>query len=270
MIKFLTIAFVAVLSLSLTKNKNLDGPKIAICIIGSDTEPDYASMNNTVSVLQRNGYTVVKFFDPNNQWEAIKRAASEASIIVYDGHGTEMGIDGNYGGLVIDDFISGKRIASELKLKRKALVIYSSVCGGAGSSASDMNDIGIEEAKRRILGSGLPFILAGAGAYFAINEVNGVESFLNNWFEEESLSECFVKATSSWYNVEFNGSFRDQRLPANFQMGIGTQEGGGVSTVTSTVNGVTKVRQIVSPKSYDIAYLGNPFFTHQMSMSLNQ
>ena len=53
-------------------------------------------------------------------------------------------------------------------------------------------------------------------------------------------------------------------------MGIGTQDGGGVSTVTSTVNGVTKVRQIVTPKSYDIAYLGNPFFTQQMSMTLNQ
>jgi hypothetical protein len=142
-------------------------------------------MNGIVTLLQQNGYSVYKFYDPNNQWEAIKRAASDASIIIYDGHGTQMGIDGNYGGLVIDDFISGKRIASELKLKRKALVIYSSVCGGAGSSASDTKDIGIEEAKRRVLGSGLPYILAGAGAYFAINEVNGVESFLNNWFQEE-------------------------------------------------------------------------------------
>jgi hypothetical protein len=267
--KFFSLIAIALLSFSFQRDASLDAPKVAICIIGSDSTPDYTSMNSIVSLLQQNGYSVYKFYDPNNQWEGIKRVASEASIVVYSGHGTEMGIDGNYGGLVIDDFISGQRIADELHFNRKALVIYSSVCGGAGSSASDESDIGLEESKRRVLGSALPFLMAGAGAYFAINQVGGAEKFLVNWLNQTNLSDGFTQVSSPWYSVEFNSSFRDYRIAPSMQMGIASKKGGGISTVTSTRNGVTTVRQRVSPKSYEVAYLGDPYFTQRQSLMTN-
>jgi hypothetical protein len=267
--KFFSLMAIAVLSFSFQRDATLDAPKVAICIIGSDSTPDYTSMNGIVTLLQQNGYSVYKFYDPNNQWEGIKRVASEASIVVYSGHGTELGIDGNYGGLVIDDFISGQRIADELHFTRKPLIIYSSVCGGAGSSASDDSDIGLEESKRRVLGSALPFLMAGAGGYFAINQIGGAEKFLVNWFNQTTLSDGFTQAASPWYSVEFNNYFRDYRLPQTMQMGIASKKGGGISTVTSTRNGVTTVRQRVSPKSYEVAYLGDPYFTQRQSLMPN-
>lgn len=267
--KFYCILFLALIGLSLNKDNSLEVPKVAVCIIGSDTTPDYQSMNSIVSLLQRNGYTVYKFYDPNNKWAEIKNAAHEASIIVYSGHGTTMGIDGSYGGLVIDDFISGQRIAKELQLNRKALVIYSSVCGGAGSSASDVSDIGLNEAKKRVLGSSLPFFMAGAGGYFATNQVSGAEKFLVNWLNQTSLSDGFINAASTWYHIETNDIYRDHRLNPSFKMGIASSPGGGMSTVTSTVNGVKTVRQVVSSKSYTVAYLGDPFFTQRASLSSN-
>ena len=264
---YLSVLFLALIGLSLTKDNSLEAPKVAVCIIGSDSTPDYQSMNSIVSLLERNGYFVHKFYDPNNQWDGIKRVASDATVFVYSGHGTTMGIDGSYGGLVIDDFISAKRIANELKFKHKALIIYSSVCGGAGSSASDENDIGLEEAKRRVLGSALPYLMAGAGGYFAINQISGAEKFLVNWMNQTNLSDGFVKASNSWYTIEMNGFYRDNRINSNIKMGVASSSGGGISTVTSTVNGVKTVRQRLSPKSYDVAYLGDPYFTQRVSLT---
>lgn len=263
--KLLGILLLAILTLSFGQPLN-NSPRIAICITGSRTTPDYEAMDNTIAILEQNGFVVKRFFDPQNRWEDIKRAAVNASILIYDGHGTELGLDGNYGGLVIDDYISAKQIATELKLNLNALVIYSTVCGGAGTSASDENDIGIAEAKKRVLGSGLPFLMAGAGGYFAINQVGGVEEFLQLWFAQKNLSQSFVEVASSWHQIDFNGNFYDQRLPSNCQMGIATQEGGGISTVTSTINGVTTVRQRIAPKSYDVAYLGPANFNFAASL----
>lgn len=255
------------MGLSLCNDNSLEVPKVAVCIIGSDTTPDYESMNRVVSLLERNGYTVYEFFDPNNHWNDIKKVASDATVFVYSGHGTTMGIDGGYGGLVIDDYITAKKIANELHFKHKALVIFSSVCGGAGTSASDDNDIGLEEAKRRVLGSALPFLMAGAGGYFAINQVNGAEKFLSNWMLQTNLSDGFIKASSTWYTIEMNDFYRDHRINANCKMGVATSAGGGISTVTSTVNGVKTVRQRVSPKTYTVAYLGDPNFTQRASLT---
>ena len=265
---YLSIVFFAFMGLSLCNDNSLEVPKVAVCIIGSDSTPDYESMNRVVSLLERNGYTVYEFLDPNNHWNDIKKAASDATVFVYSGHGTTMGIDGNYGGLVIDDFISAKRIANELHFKHKALVIYSSVCGGAGSSASDESDIGIEEAKRRVLGSALPYLIAGADGYFAINQVNGAEKFLTNWMNQTNLSDGFIKASNTWYTIEMNDFYKDNRIKSNFKMGVASSAGGGISTVTSTVNGVKTVRQLVSPKSYTVAYLGDPNFTQRASLAV--
>jgi hypothetical protein len=67
--KFFSLVVIAVLSFSFQRDATLDAPKVAICIIGSDSTPDYTSMNGIVTLLQQNGYSVYKFYDPNNRKE---------------------------------------------------------------------------------------------------------------------------------------------------------------------------------------------------------
>lgn len=49
------------------------------------------------------------------------------------------------------------------------MVIFKSVCGGAGFSADDRIDIGTDEAKKRVCSYASPFFKIGSAAYYANN-----------------------------------------------------------------------------------------------------
>ena len=234
----------------------------AVCIIGShlNMDKEISDMNDIVLCLEKQNFKVYKFFNESNDWEAIKKASLNASIFIYRGHGTNLGIDNGFGGIVIGEFIPANKIASELKFTKNPIVLFPSVCGGAGSSAGDETDIGILEAQNRVIGSSLPFFLCGARAYYANNYIGQTLKFLDKIFEDYTLEELFISTASTFTSIDINKPVTDTRLNPNFKIGIATSEGSGFSVVTSTVNGVTTTKKIKGSKGYNIAYVGDPNF----------
>ncbi len=236
--------------------------KSAVLVIGADIDSDDAEnqMKKIELFLDSMDYKVHTFYDPYNSWEDIKKASEDASIFIYRGHGTHLGIDGGFGGIVIDEFVSGKRIADELKFKNNPLVMFISVCGGAGSSAGDETDIGISEAQNRVFGSALPFLMAGAKGYYANNYETGVLRCLKLMAKNKTLGEAYEITATKWTEIELIEPVDDERVNSNFQIGISSSEGGGKSTITRTRNGVKTTKEIASPKGYPIAFVGDPNF----------
>jgi hypothetical protein len=186
--------------------------KIAVLIIGSEMD-NLAScerrMNEIALFLEASNYRVHKFYHPNNSWEDIKKASTNASIFVYQGHGTQLGIGGGYGGLVVDKYVSGEIIARELKFTNQPIIFFMSVCGGAGSTAGDAKDIGVSVAQERVSSSSLPFFLSGASAYYANNYFGGVLSCLKLLHDNKNLGEAFEVTASEWMSMEKTESLND-------------------------------------------------------------
>lgn len=241
---------VFVLNITFAQNKSNENLK-AVLIVGpqeESTAQSIAGMNKIASLLKSKGVEVHCFYDKNTDWEKIKKAANDASILVYDGHGNENGR------FFLDKDISKEAIARDLKLKKNALVLFQSVCYGAGSSAGDDTDIGIVEAEKRVLNYAKTFVNNGVGCYFAINSNSGVHDFLEDFFEGKTLKQCFSKSTEHFFKVE-----KLAKLPAydNMMLGIASMNAGGTTTRTTYTNGVKKVEQLPSVKSYLIAFVSS-------------
>ena len=250
--------------LPIKSQKTTTTPKEAVCIIGSHSiyaESSLQQMENIATLLESKNYKVHRFYDPNNEWEAIKKAALNASLFIYRGHGTTMGIDGGFGGIVVDQFVSGKEISTDLTFNLSPLVIFVSACGGAGSSAGDEQDIGVEEAKTRVLGSALPFLLAGAQGYYANNYEDGAYEFLEQWTDQITLEACYMNSIYEWCTVRTNESVQDERIPNSFNIAISSSPDNSVHTLSTTTNGKTTTKKINRKFAYSIAYLGNPQLT---------
>ena len=76
-------------------------------------------------------------------------------------------------------------------LRRLLLLLFQSVCRGAGSSAGDSDDIGIKKAEARVSDYAEPFLKIGAQVYYANNWQNGCLSFLENMFDGKPADESF-------------------------------------------------------------------------------
>lgn len=271
--KMFAAIILSIVVTSVCSVKSINESREAVCILGSsliDRNQEISDLNAIVRYLESQKFKVHKFFNESNDWEAIKKASLNACIFIYRGHGTHLGIDGGFGGIVIGEFISAKRIASELKFNNNPIVLFPSVCGGAGSSAGDETDIGIDEAQKRVIGSSLPFFLCGAKAYYANNYSGGTLKFLNKLFENSTLEQLFETKALTWNTVEINKSVSDKRLNSNFKIGIASSEGGGTSVVTSTKNGVSTTKTRISCKGYNIAYVGDPNYRINGSVVLSK
>ena len=134
-----------------------------------------------------------------------------------------------------------------------AIVIFKSVCGGAGSSASDDGDIGIRKAIERVSDYSKPFLSIGASAYYADNYGNGCLSFLNDFFEGKTMKEYFD-------NYIFD-SEQVYKYDKRKKIGIISTDWGGTVTKTSYSDGVKTVREVPATKGYDIAYVANPNYS---------
>jgi hypothetical protein len=252
----------------------------AVLIVGPQedgTASAIESMNTMAALFKSHGVKVLCFYNKNADWNKIKEASKEANFFVYSGHGSTMGEGGKTGGLCLTSMISSKEIINELKLKNNAVVIFKSVCGGAGSSADDNGDIGINEALQRVTDYAQPFFRIGASCYFANNVEDGCLLFLNKFFSGNGVGDCFKESTKTatlttitngvktveqivpeGTKIEVSKEFRYDK---NKQISIASSDWGGTVTRTSYTNGVKKVEQIPSSKDYDIAYVANPDFT---------
>jgi len=241
---------------------DLDSPLEAILIVGNTEESTGLSikkMNQVALIFENQGIKVTKFYNRNTNWETIKTAAKTASFFVYSGHGSTMGVNGNTGGLCLNKMISTEQILKELQLKKNAIVLFKSVCGGAGSSAVDSKDIGIEEATTRVTDYAQPFFTIGAACYYADNYDNGIDLFLKEFLSGKSVGECYEITTKE--AMVFHEIANPFILDANKQIAISSDKQEGTTTQYIFENGKTTCKKIPSFKNYDIAFVGNPNFS---------
>ena len=238
----------------------------ALLIVGHQedgTSSAINDMNKIAAVFEQHGIQVYKFYDSRASWNDIKSVAPNCNFLVYSGHGSTMGENGESGGLCINQMISTSQMLSELRLKPNSLILFKSVCMGAGSSAGDEGDIGLTEALKRVTSYASPFFKIGASAYYANNYGGGVEGFLRSFLNNESLQNCFTQSAELWTDIECNKTF--SKDPSK-NIGIASSAGGGTSTVTTYHNGVKTVKEVENSKSYDIAFVGPPNFNIQMML----
>jgi hypothetical protein len=232
----------------------------AVIIVGDQqdgTIDAIEDMENIHTFFKSKNVIVKTFYHPKTSWKDIVKASKDASFFVYSGHGMSWP-DGKYGGLDLDEAISSEDIMNDVKLRSNAIVIFKSVCGGAGSSASDDGDIGIKKAIERVSDYSRPFLNIGASAYYANNFGEGCLSFLNDFFEGKTMKECFDNSIgwSAKFEIEKNYKF-DKRK----SIGLASSDWGGTVTKTSYINGVKSVREVPATKDYDIAYVANPSYS---------
>lgn len=244
------------------KNSKKSPPLEAVLIVGNiekGTASSIKEMNALALIFENRGIKVTKFYDKNTNWESIKKAAKTASFFVYSGHGSTMGINGGSGGLCLIDMISAKQMVEELRLKKNAVVLFKYVCRGAGSSAGDIDDIGIEEATTRVSDYAQPFFTIGAACYYANNYYCGIDYVLINFLEGMTFEECYLENTDGEYNCR--EILKPFIFDPNKKIGIASNQQVGMATQCTTKNGKTICKKIPSRKSYDIAFVGNPDLT---------
>ncbi len=244
---------VFVLNITFAQNKSNEKLK-AVLIVGPQedaTRESISGMNSIADFLKSKGVEVLCFYDQNSDWEKIKKAAEGASIFIYDGHGSEKC------GFTLSESVSNEEIISGLKLKKGAMVLFQSVCYGAGSTAGDNVDIGLKEAEKRITNYAKSFIVKGAACYFAVNTNNGVLNFLTDFYKGKSVQECFETSTANFFKIEKN---QKSSLGDNLNIAVASFDMGGTATRTTYINGVKKVEKVPSVKAYNVAYISSPDF----------
>lgn len=244
-----------------TINETLFYSLKAVLIVGPQedgTNSAIESMNKIAELLKSKGVKVQSFYDKEADWDKIKIASKDASFFIYSGHGGTMGEGEKTGGLYLKSMVSGKEIIEGLQLKKNAMIVFKSVCRGAGSSASDDGDIGINEAVRRVTDYSQPFFKIGASCYYANNLEDGCLLFLTEFFSGKTVKECFEESAKTWTKIEFSKEYQYNK---SMQISIASADWGGTVTRTTYVNGAKKVEELPSSKDYDIAYVANPNFT---------
>jgi hypothetical protein len=236
----------------------------AILIVGHQedlTENAKDEMNDVASILRENGVRVHKFYDDKAEWDEIKKLSGKCSFLVYSGHGSTLGENGGAGGLCIESLITSERMISEFKLKENGIVCFQSVCMGAGSTAGDFDDISDSLAKARVSSYSKPFLKIGAAAYVAVNYNNGIEKFLESFFDGNTLVSAYNSSFYPWSDVEIDEVYMHD---ATKRIVLASSPGGGMATYTKWVNGKKTTKRIVNPKSFNAAMVGDFEFDYEM------
>tara|TARA_B110000879_G_scaffold2706_1_gene3694 strand:+ start:45 stop:824 length:780 start_codon:yes stop_codon:yes gene_type:complete len=220
----------------------------------SNKQDDIEYMEEIRIFLQKNNVLVKTFYN-NFRWQDVVKEAEDTSVFIYQGHGIDWKEKG-YGGFDLKKKVSSEDISRDLKLKSNSIILFQSVCGGAGSSAGDNLDIGLKEAKNRIVSYSAPFFKTGAEAYFSINTVGGVMDFLQEFFLNKSIRQIFNNSIGAFYDKEIEEEFAMDKY-----IGIASRDWGGTVTRTSWINGKKTTEEVPSVKSYSIAYVSNPNYS---------
>lgn len=127
------------------------------------------------------GIKNVSLIMPNLSFNEVKKITKNSNILIYVGHGSLSN------GIYLDSIDIMPKDFKSLELAKNHIVLFKSVCFSAGSSASDRKDIGIEEAKKRVINYSKGFIDNGALLYYAMNFGGELEIFFNLLFSGESI-----------------------------------------------------------------------------------
>lgn len=233
----------------------------AVLVVGPQedgTESAIEKMDKIATLLEKSGIDVAKFYHRNTNWGSITDATRGADLFIYSGHGSNQGFGGNVGGLCVTSIIDANRISRELNLHRNALVLFQSVCNGAGSSAGDNGDIGLAVAMKRVSEYARPFFMAGAGCYYANNMTDGCLHFLTGFLAGKSVKTCFEETVKTWAKIETVQPYMYDSLK---QIGMASICWNGSVTRIIYENGVKRTETVPSAKNYDIAFVAEPGYS---------
>lgn len=232
---------------------------VAVLVVGhvEDSTDDFiGEMDRVANFFKHHGVKVHKFYDKEAKWKLIARVARECNFFVYSGHGAS--VEKNYlpGMICIDTMVSSEELMKKLVFNKKPIVINKSVCFGAGSSASDTKDIGIAEARRRVLGYARVYHDIGASAYYAINYKGGTVGFLKHFFNGLTLRDAVLKNIQYGCKIETDTS---HPVINGYSYSIMSYKSNGICTTTTYFDDNRKVvKQLPCFKEYSIAYVGPP------------
>jgi hypothetical protein len=209
--------------------------------------------------LRSSGVNVTEFYDPDAKWTAILQASKGAHIFLYSGHGLYRGDKGKPGGFCLSkgEDIPSSSIIKDLKLHKNALILFHTVCLGAGSSAEDDKDIGIQVAIQRVSDYARPFIELGAAGYYANNVSGTIVPFLKEFFNKNNIKQIYEATVPKSNHIE---TIRKYSYNPKFEISIASSNPKGTTILTTYTNGVKKVAQVPSVKSYEMAFVGIPSF----------
>ena len=232
-----------------------------VIVIGNDASSFINEHEEVAVFLRVHGVDVTEIYTPNAKWEKIKEASKGAHIFIYSGHGW-ISTDKNKdeGIFYLDDgFTYGKQITNELHLNKNALVLFNHVCFGAGSSASDLKDIGINEAVNRVSNYSKIFLNNNIGAYYACNTVGYIKPVLIKFFNGACIKDIYNYEASDYNIIQYRDKYKyddkyeiavsGDRLKNNVWRSCPPDKS-YYSTITNT-----------GFKNYDCAYVGKPNFT---------
>ena len=217
----------------------------AVIVVGDvqeKTNEFIERMKKAEGFLKANFVDVHTFYFPNCKWEDIKKAASDASIFIFSGHGSGVGF-------LTNEHIYNDQVEKDLKLRKNSLVIFNHTCFAAGSSSSDFGDIGIEETENRVNAYAKAFTKAGAGCYYADNYEYAAYEFLKKFYEEKSIKECYELGMYYYDRIE---KFDICSFDPNLMIGLSGSEYYGY--MTKNLNGF-EMKGYFYDKSYLIAFV---------------
>jgi len=241
-------------------NKNYLKHLKVVFVVGpveESTNSYIAEQKINATYLKNLGLNVIELYHPYVTWKNVVEATKDAHIFVYNGHGSDQGINHPAGGLCLTDGIfHAREILHEFKLHKNALVLFNHVCGGAGSSANDINDIGINEAIARVGEYAYPFIQTSASAYYANNYMECLIPFFEQFFRKQNMKNIYTNEASKYCKIE---CIKTYHYNPSLTIGLSSREATKQKiTLTEYRNGVKKTRTIPDFKNYDVAFVGKP------------
>lgn len=160
---------------------------------GDWTVREKANMDLAATALEANGVTVHTFYTPNDSWDQIVAAATDAHFLLYRGHGvylTSMPTPDVGGFSLTEGIIWPDRIRSDLKLAPNAIVMLYG-CFTAGTAGNDTTSISSAEAQRRVAQYSDIFLDIGAGGYFANWFGGAFPSYVNALFAGQTQAQAY-------------------------------------------------------------------------------
>jgi hypothetical protein len=240
-----------------------DNPIKAVLVVGpaeEETKGFIDRMKKVESFLRSKNVEVHCFYYPNSDWESIKKAAADASVFIYSGHGSGTGIKPK-------EHVSNEDIIRDVKLRKNAVVVFNHVCFGAGSSASDNDDIGLEEAENRVTEYAETFYKIGAGCYFANNYYDSALDFFKNFYSGKTVKQCYELAVGHYNRIEKVDLYD---FDSKLKIGISSRESDLPSIRTTYLNDVKIEEEVPAKKGYDIAFVSKlDFKLENMLIKLN-
>lgn len=227
----------------------------AVLVVGPQqdgTQRAINGMKRVQSFLESKGVVVKTYYGKRAKWVEIVKGAKGAQFFIYSGHGTTLGEKDCYGGLCVDKTVSVVKMQDELKLAKNSMVLFQSVCGGAGSSADDFEDIGVREAYKRVSDYSKSFFKIGASVYYANNYEDGCLNFLKMFFQNKTLIECYNSTASTLTTIEGSQVFTGDKSKS---ISVASTKGEGFATYTEYNNGVKTVRKVQAVKAYDLSLI---------------